>query len=235
MSADRFEHKYLLSPRVYRRFIAALTLYARHDRYSRRDRNRRYFVRSLYFDTSDYRAYTEKIVGERNRIKLRIRAYARTRMEAAFVSVELKTRDGARVRKFSAHVPFDHYLAYRATGFWRSDIPELIEFERLVRLGDLRPVVLVDYRREAFVPRDRANVRITIDHDLRAAHSSELYPTAPIFRIPGPRMAVLEIKVADGGPDWLEKLVQDFGLGAVPNSKYAQAIERTQHQLVVRR
>jgi SPX domain protein involved in polyphosphate accumulation len=235
VSTERFEYKYPLSSPVYRRLTAALRPYARHDEYSRRNADHRYYVRSLYFDTSDYRAYAEKVTGESNRIKLRIRTYARKAVEAEFVSVELKTREGALVRKFSTHVSLDEYLHFEEHRSWTRSDPVLIEFERLVRLGDLRPVLLVDYWREAFVARDRADVRVTIDHGVVAAQSAELFPERALFRSSDPLIAVLEIKVADARPDWLEGLVRGFDLQSVPNSKYARGIEQTQNRILVRR
>lgn len=235
MSTERFEYKYPLSSHVYRRLAAALRPHARHDAYSRRNPGNRYFVRSLYFDTSDFRAYAEKVTGERNRIKLRIRTYARKAEEADFVSVEIKTREGELVRKFSTHVPFDEYLHFEEHRSWTRNDQVLIEFERMVRLSDLRPILIVDYWREAFVARDRADVRITIDHDVSAAGNAELFPENPIFRSRDPQVAVLEIKTADACPAWLEVLVRAFDLQSVPNSKYARGIEQTQNRILVRR
>jgi hypothetical protein len=234
VSAERFEYKYHLPPTSHRRLLAALRPWVHRDAYSEKGEEGRYFVRSLYYDTADYRAYTEKLHGERNRIKLRVRTYHTARDDAATVSVELKTRSGSLVRKFATHTPWPCWCAFARTGSWRSDVPELVEFERRVRLAHQRPVVLVDYWREAFVPKDRSEVRITVDHDLRAAAATELYPERARFRVVGPRCPILEIKTAGDAPDWLDRIVKDFGLKSQPNSKYAQAAEATQNGLVVR-
>lgn len=237
MSIERFERKYPLTRSEAHQLRAALRPYATLDPFSQRSPEGRYFVRSLYFDTSDYRAYAEKITGEGNRIKLRIRTYAESSDAADFVSVELKTRREDRVAKFGAHAPYAAYDRYEATGHFGSDDPVLIEFERLVHLGGLRPKLLVDYWREAFVPRDRSSPRITLDHDVRTAAADRLHPDAPLFFRSASlsRAVILEVKTQEPEPPWLRAIVRSFGLGAVPNSKYAQGVEQTQHDLWFRR
>lgn len=234
MSAERFEYKYPLPCVAYHGLVAALRPHAFHDAISTSHPRQRYFVRSLYFDTSDFRAYAEKITGERNRIKLRIRSYADKEAEASFVSVELKTREGSLVRKFARRISLERFRHFERTGRFASDEPVLLEFERLQRLRAQRPVLLVDYRREALVPRDRSEVRITIDHDLRVARSAQLFPATAFFRSRAP-YAVLEIKTATASPDWLEALVRRFGLCSTPHSKYALGIEQTQHAIAIPR
>ena len=230
MSAERFEYKYPLPCATYCGLAAALRIHTRHDAISLRHPSQRYFVRSLYFDTSDFRAYAEKITGERNRIKLRIRSYESKQSQAGFVSVELKTREGALVRKFGTRISLERYRHFERTRRFASDDPVLLEFERLLRLGAQRPVMLVDYRREALVPRDRGDVRITIDHDIRFARSTELFPATAFFRSRAP-YTLLEIKTAGASPAWLESLVRRFGLRSSPHSKYALGIEQTQHAI----
>ncbi len=229
----RNEHKYKLDEFSYHRVRDALRLSTRADGYSMRAKKGRYFVRSLYFDTLDYQAYQEKVVGVPNRIKLRIRTYALTRDDKSIIKIEIKTRVGQRVGKFSEIVPmqsYDHFLTDRS---WNERLGATAgEFRRLVLLRGLRPRVLVDYYREALIPRDGGDVRITFDHDLCYAQSTALFANSPRSYSARPKFVIMEIKVPNQPPDWLQSLARKFNFHSVPNSKYAQAIEQTQHSVM---
>ena len=202
------------------------------DDFSQRAPNGRYFVRSLYFDTADFQAYVEKLTGEQSRIKLRVRTYARSERDCEWVSVELKTRRGDRVLKFGTRIPRARYERFRrGGGFGEPNDPVLDEFERLARLRALAPCVLVDYEREALIPRRREEVRITLDHAVRGRSARALYPTRAFERSTAPGSVILEIKTPGRVPEWLERVARRHGLQARPHSKYANAIERTQAAL----
>lgn len=230
LSTLRFEYKYHLDPFTYYRVTNALRWVTRHDRYSRQGHRNRYFVRSLYFDTFAYHAYQEKITGVPNRIKLRFRTYSHNREGSKMVNLELKTRFGDLVAKFSDKIPldeYDHFLSKRAWIKQAGGVPE--EFRRITLLKDLSPMVLVDYRREALLPIDGSGVRITFDHSMRFALARELFPSRAFFHTGRPKIVVMEIKVTDNRPKWLEDVVKQYGLKSLPNSKYAWGIEHTQH------
>lgn len=187
-----------------------------------------YFVRSLYYDTFDARAYVEKVTGLPNRIKLRIRTYAPRREQADLVRVELKTRQGAIVRKFSTVLSMDQYQRWqRDRNHPNPPDPVLIEFQRLLLLQCQRPNVLVDYRRQVLEPRDGSDVRITFDRDLRFAAAEELFPRSAFFRPAAAQTVLLEIKTAGQPPRWLERILARLELPSTPNSKYAAGIEQT--------
>jgi hypothetical protein len=234
--APRFEEKFVLDAFQYRQVTAGISGFMKRDNFSKAASQGRYFVGSLYFDTSDYRAYMEKITGERNRLKLRIRSYTPVYGEAEFVSVELKTRSGRLIIKYGTHAPISAYDHYMETGSWGpTDDPVLIEFERIARVQCQRPKVVVEYEREAFTSLRPSQLRISFDHAIRYARATSLFPKIPIYRKQPGYPIILEIKTPDEGPDWLQKLVRDLALKAVPHSKYANAVEQTQVDMWVPR
>ncbi len=230
LTEQRFEHKYRLDLLEYFRVRNSLLPYMRHDDFSLAGRDRRYFVRSLYFDTHDYSAYDEKMAGVSNRIKLRIRSYWAERTEAKFVKLELKTKHANLVNKFAEVVPveeYEHFIAHRRFSALSSPVSD--EFRRIALLRDVRPCLLVDYDREALVPRDGGDVRITFDHRVRFASSRTLFPQSAFVRVARPRVVVLEIKTRDERPSWLDDVARRHELQSLPNSKFAIGIEHTQH------
>lgn len=228
--AMRFERKYRLDIRAYTCLQAALRRFTRPDGFTEAQPKQRYFIRSLYFDTFDYSAYQEKMAGETNRIKLRLRSYWAERERVAFVKAEIKTRMGNMVGKFEEQVGLDNAECFVRKNKWDAEVGSVAqEFRRLALLKNQRPVLLVDYYREAFVPMDGSDIRITFDHSLRFAAAQALFPKHAFYQSASPRIVVLEIKSKEDEPSWLEEIVRSHSLTSEPNSKYAWGIEQTQH------
>ena len=80
----------------------------------------RYPVRSLYFDTDDLNNYEEKVNGDCDRVKLRIRSYSKTPPKGTNLRVELKARKGIAMEKHSTWIDHQAYLEFMACGHWRT-------------------------------------------------------------------------------------------------------------------
>lgn len=221
----RFELKYRLTYQQYHRLRNALTPYVESDEYSRAGS---YLVRSLYFDTFNYQAYHEKVEGDFGRIKLRLRTYAPSLEGNPPVRVELKTRRGEAMEKFNTFVSSGDCLEFLETWHWprvQWD-PVLMEFERLLHLRNLRPKILVEYRREGLLCRERDNLRITFDHDVKSAAAASLFPGEEVFlRSQGTGTVIFEIKCRQERPAWLTGIIKRHSLKYVANSKYTRGIE----------
>ena len=232
---SRFERKYLLSLAQYYRLRNRLHPLAERDYYSRAAGGS-YLVRSIYYDTHDYRAWYEKDDGDFGRIKLRIRAYADRWEDCDKVSLEIKTRRGNSMVKYTTQVEPDEYLEFAKAGRWRSlDNPVVNEFERLRRVRQLEPVCLVQYRREGFSARDGSQVRFTFDHDVESTRASWLFPDAPILNPHRPKRPIFEVKTRAGEPAWLHGIIRDHTLKLAANSKYWQGIEIIRPNMVTPR
>ena len=226
--AGRFEFKYRISPTDYYAIRNAIRPYMSADRYTRGAAKSGYFVRSLYYETADDRIYNEKMAGDTDRVKYRLRTYTTDIAPDTPVRAELKVRRGESLSKYSTFVPAGHADAFLRTRHWPDlrDDAVLEEFERGVHLRGLSPAVLVDYYREGYESRERDDVRITFDHHVQSAHCRTLFPEKdPFRRIHHDYEVVLEIKYRQKPPTWLRRLVHSHGLRLVANSKYTQAIE----------
>ncbi len=222
----RFELKYRMTPMQYHRVKSALLPYMESDSYTEKSHTGRYLVRSLYFDTSRYQSYHEKMEGDYGRIKARIRSYSSTDEGGTPLRVELKTRRGSAMEKHSCFVTASDCAHFLKDWHWPVlDNLVLIEFERLLHLRALRPKVLVEYEREGLRTRSRDDLRITFDHEVRSASASAVFPERPFFRAHHRHVVIMEIKCRLQQPAWLTALVKDHGLKFVANSKYTRAIE----------
>jgi hypothetical protein len=226
--AGRFEFKYRISCREYYAVRCAIAQYMRRDFHTlRAGGDRGYFVRSLYYETADYGVYAQKMAGNGNRAKYRLRSYEDAPSDGLSIRAEIKVRKGESLAKYQAFVPFRQYLRFLRCKDWEeADHPVLEEFSRGVHLAGLHPCVLVDYHREGYESRGNDGVRITFDHAVRSAQADCLFPVPkPFFRVHHSHEVVLEIKFRQAPPDWLKCIVQAYGLRLVANSKFTQGIE----------
>lgn len=229
----RFEYKYRLYPQQYHQVRAAIRPFMRSDAYTNKAPRKRYLVRSLYFDSADFRSYQEKVNGDCDRTKLRIRTYSRSLQENPDIRVEMKARKGMSMEKHSTFISPAYYKRFMQSNHWPVlDDPLLVEFERYVRLKTLVPLILVEYRREGFSARAQQGLRITFDHQVQSTKAASLFPSAPVFRAHQRGVIILEIKCNKSQPHWLRQLVQTQGLRIVANSKFTQGIETSRPELV---
>jgi hypothetical protein len=229
---SRFELKYRLSYFQYLKVRNAIRPYMTMDPYTQRTPTNRYLVRSLYFDTPDYRAYEQKMSGDCERAKFRLRTYDKEYTEASAVRVELKLRQGNRMIKKSVFVPREEYQHFMKHRHWQDlQDPITTEFERQSLTQGLVPVVLIEYEREGYQTKFKSDLRITFDHRIRSAHARILFPTHAFFQMLAPKNTVLEIKFKDNLPLWLGNLVREQGLKVIANSKYTEGLQIARHDL----
>ncbi len=222
----RFEYKYRLTYQQYICVRSAILPFMKKDRYSLVRPGGCYPVRSLYFDTDDLNNYEEKVNGDCDRVKLRIRSYSKTPPEGMNLRVELKARKGMVMEKHSTWIDHQAYREFMAESHWKklADVV-LQEFERYLHLKSQNPKIIVEYQREGYLSRGRESLRITFDHKVKSAHASNLFPEQAFFRQHYPGFVIMEIKCDKQQPPWLRELVRVQALCIVPNSKYSQGIE----------
>ena len=231
---SRFETKYRIRMVDYFAFKNALGPHFKPDPYTKIAPNRRYLVRSLYFDTRDYRMYTEKMDGDCNRIKFRIRTYGTDPHKDPDIRFEMKIRKGNLMQKFGSFVTHQQYRNFLNHGYLpSSEDVVLIEFGRFVKRLNLAPKMLVQYEREGFQSRALEGIRLTFDHRIISAYSKQLFPENIFWQRHHHTQVVLEIKHQNNMPDWLNKLIHAYHLKVVPNSKYTNSIEIASRETIL--
>jgi len=228
----RIESKYRISYFQYLKLRYAIIPYMKKDRFTLKAPGKGYLVRSLYYDTYDYRAYHEKMSGDCDRIKFRLRSYSEVLDNNTIIRAELKVRKANIVEKHSAFITTDEYRFFLKHRCWPShDNSILTEFERYLHLQELRPQVLIAYEREGYESRNHDDVRVTFDHRVRSAQADKLFQNHLFFKVHHPHGVVLEIKFKDEFPEWLKLLAQSYGLKVIANSKFTQGIQVARHDL----
>jgi len=241
----RVEYKYLLPQQKIEDFRREIAPFVELDQYSARHADKKYTVRSIYFDTSLLDFYRDKVIGLKKRKKIRIRGYNHA-AENDVVFLELKQKNGPTIVKYRSPVLYknlsvllhsqdvDQYvLSNNGSNNNREHARRfLAEVSRL----NLTPIIKVVYEREAYYDKFNHQVRITIDSNLR---SSSTVGVENIFQEENPvysliNQTILEVKVFGEIPSWLRQAVGWFDLQLQALSKYTICLEESsnyQHRL----
>lgn len=230
----RFEFKYVLSAAVRREVERELGYFMQLDPFVGERQDRKYFVRSLYFDSPDYDHYFEKVDGELHRAKFRLRTYGATPETGASTFLEVKGRHNALVFKHRAALTKSESPAFTAgqrdttnavlARTQEGSVLERFRFE--LERRRLRPVMLVDYDRRPYVSKYDPSFRLTLDDNLRATHTGSLYPGAgDNARAVLAGYTIMEVKFRHHVPAWFHRILQSYDLTRRSVSKVCKAME----------
>ena len=232
----RLEYKYLVRNEDLDRLRIKLFPFVETDEFIKEESGNEYTVRSIYFDSSKFNFYHEKIDGIKIRKKLRIRSYD-SQDDNNLVFLEVKNKYDNFIGKNRSPIPY-HDLAnllktksiesYTLTnnGYVNS-IKDGEKFFHHILRDDLKPTILIVYEREAFFSKFDKSLRITFDKNLRfydRPNMNSLYKDNDL-ETALPSHFTLEIKFNSGYPKWLQEIVQEFGLVRRSVSKYTICID----------
>ena len=215
----RHELKYFITPAEMTVLRGVLTPVMQLD--PNGNEHNEYHIRSLYFDTINDDALEEKIAGVGNRKKYRIRIY---NFSDRVIKLECKSKYGDLISKQSVSIPrelAEQLIAGDPDGLQRMRHPLLHDVYREMRTRLLRPAVIVDYVREAYI-HQAEEVRITFDKQVRTGlYSVDMFnpeiPTYPVFDDP---VEILEVKFDEFLPGYLQSILSGVTAQRSAISKY---------------
>lgn len=181
-----------------------------------------YQIRSLYFDNVYDKALQEKQNGHQNREKFRIRYYDG---DTDFIRLEKKSKFNRLCGKQQARVTKEQVgrlLAGETEWLLETGNPLHAELYAKMQSQLLRPRVIVDYKRRAFVY-PPGNVRITLDYDVRSCLNKTAMFERNLPDVPADftNPIILEVKYDAFLPDIIRDLVQLGDTRTTSFSKYA--------------
>lgn len=205
----RHEQKYFINEMQY--FVLSGILDQTLQRDPNGDEYNEYQIRSLYFDTVWNTALYDKIDGDQNRDKYRIRIY---NFSDKIIKMECKTKIGSLISKRSQTIPkllCEQLIAGDPTGLETTRSGLLNDVYREMTVNLLRPAVIVDYVREAYL-HPAEEVRITFDKQLRSGlRSTDIFnpnlPTVPPF---DNNEIILEVKYNRVLPPYIRDLLSTY-------------------------
>ena len=215
----RHELKYFINPAELEALRARLRGALAMDRYC--VGGRPYVIRSLYFDDIEDSAFYDKQAGVMHRDKYRIRIYRYSDKE---IFLERKRKLGDLIQKSSVQITrrlCDQIISGDPAGLYRSSNPLLQDMYVQMRTRLLRPRVLVDYAREAYM-HPTEDVRITFDLNLRTGlHSVDLFnPKLPTVCPHDRNVEILEVKFNNYLPTHIAALLSGIQAERSAVSKY---------------
>ncbi len=161
-----------------------------------------YLISSLYFDDLDSTAYFEKLDGVLYRTKYRIRVYdyddSFIRLERKLKHENMTSKDQTRISKSQ----FYDIINGNIDNIEFSKDQLYNEFIKDVRIKQLKPSVIVEYRRLALTY-PVSDVRVTFDFNIRSGmYNYDLFSKDLITHsVQDPNQVVLEVKFNDYLPE----------------------------------
>ncbi len=233
-TAQRFEAKYPITEVQARAILDYMAPYVETDPYV--SWGEPYVINSMYLDNPELRLYWSSVLGEKNRVKLRIRAY--TENPEDLVIFEIKRRVDRIILKERTLI----HREYVGDILRGGPVPEsayvkptakeknaLYNFRYIMESLNATPRAMVRYTREAYMSNLEEPVRITFDRELSTMPCPEYTPDCWIY---GPHWrhmqnmpVVLEIKFTNIYPFWVKRLIQRFNLLRDSFAKYVSCLD----------
>jgi len=229
----RYEFKYILNDALKDAVESELRHFMQLDPFVERFDNKKYLVRSLYFDDPVYTFYYEKTDGLMHRQKFRIRTYSLSYDEKVPIMLELKGRYNNFVYKNRTEIAHDEKIAGDAflltdNIIKKKDNNVLNQFTYDRFRKNIKPVMLIDYQRRAYQSKYDYEFRITFDGELYGTHTSHLFPKDSVKKrklIDG--YTIMEVKFRKHVPPWFHRIMIKYQLTRISISKYCTGMEAT--------
>ncbi|MBN1515205.1 polyphosphate polymerase domain-containing protein [Candidatus Sumerlaeota bacterium] len=228
-TAQRFEAKYHLTEREAHQMSMHLEPFLIQDPHVKCYGDS-YPINSLYLDNDALSLYWSSMLGEKNRIKLRIRAYSADENEPVIFEIKRRInqvilKDRAFMHRQVIRKMLDRQVVVEEDFANKSarDKAAFYQFRDYLEQLDAKPKVMVWYMREPYISRLGDAVRITFDRKLSALEAPEYSNAIWQYdhrwrQLDAP--VILEIKFSDNFPVWVQDFVRHFGLRQDNFAKY---------------
>lgn len=180
-----------------------------------------YNIRSLYFDSYSDKDFYDKLAGLENRKKIRLRIYSCDDKKA---KLEIKRKYGDSQEKKTALIDREDAEElikqnYEVLTKYDSDVVSMIY--NIMKIDRVRPVVLVEYKRKAFI-HPMNNIRLTLDSEIKSSETNfdlfnqdvVLSPTNDYYQ------SILEVKYNGIIFKWITDVLNYYDLNRQSYSKY---------------
>ncbi|MBQ4633898.1 MAG: polyphosphate polymerase domain-containing protein [Bacilli bacterium] len=221
MRKYRYELKYIISSSMAEILKNKLLTIMEIDQFAKSE-NGEYTISSLYFDDLESTAYFEKLDGVRFRTKYRIRVYD---YDDSFIRLERKLKHENMTSKDQTKISKE--IFYKIIN---NEIEEFVdtesglynEFVKDIRLKQLRPSVIVEYKRTALTY-PISDVRVTFDSKVRSGmYNYDLFdPNLTTFSVLKPNEVILEVKFNDYLPQHISLILSTIPAFRKAVSKFA--------------
>ncbi len=231
---SRFEMKYILNKNLSLSLQNEIKNFMTYDGYVNKDKfEKKYYVRSIYFDNEMYSNFNEKVDGVKIRHKFRIRTYSDKLTKTSKLYLEEKGRHNQRTYKVRTKITkndldlfFDSKKLFQLKKNYKNTLlVEKFIFESIRK--NVRSNVVIDYDRSPFVNNTGLYFRLTFDSNIRSCISNSLFNTKNQWKKCIDGYDILEVKFDTTIPAWFQKIIQSYELNRLSISKYVLGLEAT--------
>ena len=220
MVFKRYEMKYLMTRRQRDIVLKAMEPYMSMDRYGHSS------VRSIYYDTPNFRLIRESLEKPVYKEKLRVRSYGPAAAgDQVFVELKKKYQNVVYKRRISMPQTQAEACLSRRMQLPDSQIGREIAYT-LAFYREQEPAVFLSYEREAFFERDGGDLRVTFDEDIRY-RQTELTLDSDAWgkAILQPDQVLMELKTSGALPLWMVHTLSRQNIFKTSFSKYGIAYQ----------
>ncbi len=221
MRKYRYELKYIITPATAEILKNRLLSIMEVDSFAKSG-DGGYTISSLYFDDLDSTAYFEKLDGVRYRTKYRIRVYdyddSFIRLERKLKHENMTSKDQTKLTKEMFYKIINGEIAE----ITNTDDKLYNEFVKDIRIKQLKPSVIVEYKRTALTY-PVSDVRVTFDSEVRSGmYNYDLFdPSLTTFSVLNPNQVILEVKFNDYLPEHISLILSTIPSFRKAVSKFA--------------
>ena len=231
----RIETKYVVSKEILDKLIQDLKEYLVEDDYPIST------ISNIYFDTEDFAVLQDEHLGVKRKEKVRMRTYLSQPKIDSQVFLEIKTKDQEGIgRKYRLLSTPSSIINFITKGHLDTSITDTVVIEKVKKLQHdyklvIKPRMYIYYDRYSLKEKkyiegyDYNKIRITIDQNL-------IYRDENVSLFAGNKGApllddntvIMEIKAPGNKPQWLQDILDKYGLMEHKFSKYSCAYHKSQ-------
>jgi hypothetical protein len=229
---ERFEFKYIVTNKFRYDLEDYLKKFLILDSFVQNTENNQYYVKSLYFDDLNLRAFHSKIDGLHTRNKFRIRTYDKIIKSDTNYFLEDKGRFNNLVYK-SRYQFKNHKFMYLKGDTLCKEIVNLTinnkilnDFKYKYYLNKLLPIAIIEYQRRPYISKYDPTFRLTFDDNIISKKKNSIINLDNCKQsqvLSG--CSIIEVKFKKNMPSWFHRSIQAFELNRISISKICAGME----------
>jgi hypothetical protein len=224
----RYEFKYILNKKTSDQIEKEARNFMIYDGHVKKELNNKYFVRSLYFENNFSSNFYEKVDGMKIRRKYRLRTYSNFFDPKVPIFFEVKGRISERTYKKRINIK-NKYLNLFLSQSQNFNLLNLYPNNEMIInfifdsfRKNLKPLILVDYKRRPYVNKFGLYFRLTFDTNLLSSKTNNLFSNDKYSSWLECKAGytILEVKFDRSIPAWFHRIIQCYNLKRRSISKF---------------
>ena len=234
-SFERIETKYLVSKTDLQDLIEDLKDYLVEDDYPTST------ISNIYFDTEDFQLIQESLQDQHKKEKIRMRTYLAQPSADSPVFLEIKSKDDSGVGHKHRVLAQSNTITQLITKGWGGNLIKdsflVAEVQKLrQRYSEvLKPRIYISYDRFSLKEKEKIQgfpyqkIRVTLDQNLIYRDENvSLFADKEGLPLLEDELVIMEIKAPGDKPQWLQDILDKYGLVEQKFSKYSCAYHKSQ-------